>query len=309
MLTARRATSIDDVRVATDLMSRAWQAGAPFVAATPAAVEWWHVVSADPLGAHLRLWDLNGEDVAWSWEEDGELEWHVWSGEPAHDPEILREILARTLADHRDATLGTWTAEDDAATIALLSDLGFRPEGRRLSQWLWRAAEPPPTPPVLSDGYRIRGLHGPDEIAARVELHRRAFPASRLTSTKYERVLEVPHYRFEDDLVVEAPDGSLAAFALGWWDPVGHVAEFEPVGTDPDQRRHGLARALLAHGLRRFFDLGATTVQVYSEASSAPAEALYEAVGFRRRAFHQRYEHPATTAAVRTAPAAVRSTP
>ena len=64
MLTARRAASIDDLRVATDLMSRAWLAGSAFVAATPAAIEWWYVVSADPLDAHLRLWDLDGTTVA-----------------------------------------------------------------------------------------------------------------------------------------------------------------------------------------------------------------------------------------------------
>ena len=291
MLTARRAASIDDLRVATDLMSRAWLAGSPFVAATPAAIEWWYVVSADPLDAHLRLWDLDGTTVAWSWEEDGELEWHAWTGEPARDAAVFREIVSRTLANQPAATLGTWTAADDAAATAVLVELGFRPEGRRLSQWVWRAADGPPAPPTLPDGYRIRGLHGPDEFSARVDLHRRAFPTSRLTSTRYARVGEVPHYQWEDDLVVEAPDGSLAAFALGWWDPIGRVAEFEPVGTDPDHQRQGLARALLAHGLRRFLDRGATTVQVYSDASSPAAEALYAAVGFRRRAFHQRYEH------------------
>lgn len=309
MLTSRRATSLDDLGVATDLMSRAWLAGAPFVAGTPAAVEWWYVVSGDVLGDHLRLWDIDGRPVGWSWHEDGELEWHVWSGDPARDPEIFRGILDATVRDDAAAAIGAWTAEDDGSTIAVLRDLGFRPQGRRLSQWQRHTDDdiPPdtarPASAALPAGYRIRGLSGPDEIAARVDLHRSAFPASRLTDTKYARVMEVPHYRFEDDLVVEAPDGSLAAYALGWWDPQGHVAEFEPVGTHPDHQRRGLARALLDHGLRRFFERGARTVQVYSEASVGPAEALYEAVGFRRRSYHQRYEHPAgTTPAVRSMP-------
>ena len=112
----------------------------------------------------------------------------------------------------------------------------------------------------------------------------------------------MPHYRLEDDLVVEAPDGSLAAYAMAWWDPVGRVCEFEPVGTHPDHQRRGLSRALLTEGLRRSFERGARVVQVYADTTSEAAEALYPAIGFRRRAFHQRFEHPAPT------PPAVRST-
>ncbi len=303
MLTSRPAESVDDLRTATDLTSRAWQSGSRLVAATPAAVEWWYVVSGDPLRDHLRLWEADGVPVAWSWLDDGELEWHVWTGDVAVDQTVLRAVIEAAMAASASRTVGAWSAEDDGATMALFDVLGFRPEGRRLSQWQWHAEEPAPGPTSLPDGYRIRGLHGPREFEARVALHRQAFPASRLTVARYERVTEVPHYRFEDDLVVEAAEGTLAAYALGWWDPVGRVAEFEPVGTHPDHQRHGLARALLEHGLRRFFERGATTVQVYSDASVAPAEALYEAVGFHRRAHHQRYERPAG------APLAVRSGP
>ncbi len=303
MLTSRPAGSVDDLSTATDLTSVAWQSGSRLVAATPAAVEWWYVVSGDPLRDHLRLWEADGTPVAWSWLEDGELEWHVWTGDVAVDQTVLRAIVEAAMVASAGRTVGTWSAEDDGATMALFDALGFRPEGRRLSQWQWHADESAQASASLPDGYRIRGLDGPSEFEARVALHHLAFPASRLTAARYERVTEVPHYRFEDDLVVEAPDGSLAAYALGWWDPVGRVAEFEPVGTHPDHQRRGLARALLEHGLRRFFDRGATIVQVYSDASAAPAEALYEAVGFHRRAYHQRYERPAS------APVGVRSGP
>ncbi len=135
-------------------------------------------------------------------------------------------------------------------------------------------------------------MTGPEEVPARVELHRAAFLPSRLNVEKYERLLTLPHYRFEDDLVVEAPDGSLAAFAMAWWDEGARVGEFEPVGTHPDHQRRGLARALLNWGLDRYAGRGVRVVQVYSDASNAASEALYEAVGFRRRAFHRRYERP-----------------
>lgn len=294
MLTARPAAAIDDLRIATELLSRAWLAGSPLVAGTPAALEWWHVVShPDPLGDHLRIWEEDGRPVAWSWHEDGEIEAHAWSGDATHDTDILRTILEQAVGDATDGTVGAFAAEDDRATIALFGELGFSEVGRRLSQWQRRADETPDPglPPTdLPAGYRIRSVEGAHEFAARVEAHRRAFPTSRLTSTKYERMLDGPHYRLEDDLVVVAPDGAFAAYAMAWWDPAGLVGEFEPVGTHPDHQRRGLARALLAEGTRRLFERGARVVQVYSDTTSAPAEALYPTIGFRRRAFHQRYE-------------------
>jgi ribosomal protein S18 acetylase RimI-like enzyme len=53
---------------------------------------------------------------------------------------------------------------------------------------------------------------------------------------------------------------------------------FEPVGTHPDYRRRGLAKAVLCEGLRRLKVLGATTA--YVGCGTGPDVArLYESVG------------------------------
>jgi ribosomal protein S18 acetylase RimI-like enzyme len=300
MLIQRPATSMADLEDAIALTSAAWLAGSTTVASTPAGIEWWHTLShPDPLDRHLRLWhDVDAQDaprlVAWTWHEPPEIEWHVWTGDAAADVRVARELLDVVIAEAGDAEIGLFAADDDGSTRRLLDDHGFAPSGRRLSRWLWRAADgPPPAADAsgLPAGYRIRGLAGPDETEARVRIHRAAFPTSRLTAAKYARLFELPHYRFEDDLVVEAADGSLAAFALTWWDPVGRVGEFEPLGTHPGHRRRGLARALMATGMHRFVARGAQVVEVYSDAADAPAEALYPAVSFDRRSVHRRYVH------------------
>jgi ribosomal protein S18 acetylase RimI-like enzyme len=292
-LFARRAGGIDDLRTATGLLAAAWRGGSRLVAGTPAAVEWWYALTyPDPLGDHLRLWyqDDPGQPVAWSWHEPPELEWHVWTGSPEHDRAIFRAIVETAIEEAGDAEVGAFAAADDVGAIDVLESLDFRPGGRRLSQWLRRAEDgPTPTPAPLPDGYRIRGLTGPDEFGARVALHRAAFPSSALSVAKYERLLTCPHYRLEDDLVAESPDGTLAAYALGWWDPDGAVAEFEPVGTHPDHQRRCLSRALLTASLARFLERGARTIQVYADASEEAAEGLYASAGFHRRAYHQRY--------------------
>src|SRR4029077_14728501 len=134
-------------------------------------------------------------------------------------------------------------------------------------------------------GYVIRSVRGADEIEARVAVHRAAFAPSRRSVDMYRRLVGLPHYAFDDALVVEAPDGSLAAFAMAWWDPVARVGEFEPVGTHPDHRRLGLGAGLLSHALGRYATFGARLLQVYSDAENIASEALYQSVGFRRHTF------------------------
>ena len=50
-----------------------------------------------------------------------------------------------------------------------------------------------------------------------------------------------PAYVAAHDLVVVAPDGRIAAFTVIWPDAETSLAQFEPVGTDPDFQRIGLA--------------------------------------------------------------------
>ena len=289
MLSQRAADGVEDLAAASRLMSGAWLAGARNVAATPAAIEWWYALThPEPLAAHLRLWSDNERAVAWTWHEPPELEWHVWTGDESRDVEAFAAILDAALEEARDGELGVFASDDDSAVLALLHQRGFAPAGRHLTQWQHGASDGLASAP-LPHGYRIRGLRGPEEFEARVALHRAAFPTSRLTTPKYERLLTVPHYRLEDDLVVEAPDGSLAAYALTWWDEEGRVGELEPVGTHPGHQRRGLSRAVVAAAVERLHGRGATLVQVYSDVAEAPAEALYASVGFQRHATHRRY--------------------
>jgi ribosomal protein S18 acetylase RimI-like enzyme len=290
MLTERRASGIDDLSSAVASLSAAWRAGAPHVAGTPAALEWWYALThPEPLSDHLRLWYDEGDLVGWAWHEPPELEVHVWTGEAGGRDHVFAAIVDAALEERAGERLAAFAANDDIASIHVLRDRGFAAEGRRLSQWQWHADGRAPSEAVLPTGYRIRNVEGPDEFVARVALHRAAFPASRLNVAKYERLLTVPHYRLENDLVVQAPDGSLAAFALGWYDADGRVGELEPVGTHPEHQRRGLSRAIVTEAVRRLFQRGAHLVQVYSDQADVAPEALYRSVGFERYATHQRY--------------------
>ena len=89
-------------------------------------------------------------------------------------------------------------------------------------------------------------------------------------------------------MVVEAPDGSFAAFCLAWLDEENRVGELEPVGVHEDHRRRGLGRAVSLAALARLREAGADTCVVYAvERADYPAPlALYTSLGFESRARH-----------------------
>ncbi|HYE80485.1 MAG TPA: GNAT family N-acetyltransferase, partial [bacterium] len=127
---------------------------------------------------------------------------------------------------------------------------------------------------------------------ARVAAQRAAFERSRTTEETYLAVMATPVYVPELDVVAVGPEGEVTAFAIGWVDPVNRHAIFEPVGTHPDHRRKGLAKAVLLEGLRRMKRMGAITAQVGHLAGAEGPRRLYESVGFAPVDLWTRWEKP-----------------
>jgi ribosomal protein S18 acetylase RimI-like enzyme len=122
---------------------------------------------------------------------------------------------------------------------------------------------------------------GQHEHASRAALHRDVFQPSRVTDEGYLRLMGLPGYDPNLDVVAVAPDGTLAAFCICWVDKVNGIGIFEPVGTRPSFRRMGLGRAVMVEGLRRMKACGVHTAMVTTGGSAVEAQGLYESVGFR----------------------------
>lgn len=110
-----------------------------------------------------------------------------------------------------------------------------------------------------------------------------------MTVEKHAIAAAQDHYAFERDIVLEAANGSFAAFAICWADPVGSIGEFEPVGVHPDHQRRGLGRVIMRHGLRLMRAEGLRDALVFSLRSNQASEALYRSAGFHEIALHRRY--------------------
>lgn len=293
-------------------MSDAWNGPRrPVVPGTVGDLEWWTVGGGPDADwpARVMLWERDGTTTAWGWfNPPGGLDWFVGDVSDDEETEIRAEILdwqrLQTLRAWRERILtATTDAERTAATEppsmeawalessseeSILRDLGWTASDTSLSQWVQRL-DIDLDPPRVPDGYTLRHVRGPEEFPARVEAHRAAFAPSRITVEKYELLPGLDHYRFEHDLVLEAPDGSIAAFAICWLDPVGSVGEFEPVGTHPDHQRRGLGRVIMRAGLRLMREQGIRDAVVFSHRSNAASEALYRSAGFDVAAVHRQY--------------------
>jgi ribosomal protein S18 acetylase RimI-like enzyme len=135
------------------------------------------------------------------------------------------------------------------------------------------------------EGFSIRPLAGEHEAASRSAAARRSFKTKMEPEAhvaRYLAFMRSPAYVAARDLVAVAPDGRVASFAVYWVDEELSLAQFEPVGTDPDFTRRGLARAVIAAALDRIAAEGIEQVRVTTTDDRDAAVGLYESCGFDR---------------------------
>ena len=250
--------------------------------------------------------DLDPGLAGWAGLAGQELFLHV---DPAH-PEAARQLTRWAVDARGTADLTVTVYDGDEAARPALAEVGFAPQPEAAPvTGMFHDADP--GGPVLPPGYRVRGV-ADGEQAARVEAHRAAWrpatlpwPAgvppvspeltSRFTAAHDEEVRHTWLYDQSRDLVVEAPDGTLAACCIVWWDPDAGAAEIEPLGVLPGHRRRGLATAMCMAACAQVAALGGDQVFINTGPRAdypAPAET-YLAAGFKVVGLGQVHRRPA----------------
>lgn len=187
-----------------------------------------------------------------------------------------------------------WTLDQHQASGEQLERRGYErsraPDG--LMHTMRRVGPAAIDPAGVPDGYVVRAVDpaNPSDLERRVEVHRAAFAPSRFTIERYATVRASASYRPDLDVVVEAPDGSFAAYCQCWLDERNGVGEFEPVGTHPDHRRRGLATAACVGALRALHARGAARAIVYHWQADERAGSLYRSLGFEPFARSVRFD-------------------
>jgi GNAT superfamily N-acetyltransferase len=246
-----------------------------------------------------RLWFSGADLVAWGWaylphqvrRSDGSVQditaaYLGYQVDPDHAALVDEVIdwydtvtagLERTVAPRAadEFALKRWAAHGYQTNPASLGDTGF---WTQLNERDLAGVEHP----VLPDGFRFRTADeaGPE---AAVQAHIDAWAPSTYTAEGYEGVRRTATYRGDLHVLVQAPDGTMAASTIMWLNETNQTAEFEPVGTHPGYRRLGLGTAMLRHGMQLAREAGATHMTVACAGAPGYPEArgLYCGVGFR----------------------------
>ena len=246
-----------------------------------------------------RLWLSGGELVAWGWaclprrvrRSDGSvrevtgtsLTYQVHPDHAGLVDEVIDWYDGVAVGPERTVmpsaadgfALKRWAAHGYETDQACLGDTG---DWTQLNERDLTDVEQP----VLPDGFRFRTADeaGPE---AAVRAHVDAWAPSMYTAESYEGVRRTAAYRGDLHVLVEAPDGTMASSTIMWLDGANQTVEFEPVGTHPDYRRLGLARAMLLEGMHLARAAGAThaTVACKGAPGHPAARGLYYGLGFR----------------------------
>lgn len=242
-------------------------------------------------GSNAVLWlDDDGRAVAFAaWQFSwAVLDFFILPGLQQHavadDLFVWADERFRALDQERGKPLPYWVTfrDDDVERHQLVKEHGFLFGESDCYVLLQHPLQDILPTPVLPAGFTLRSLAGVRETSAYAELHRAAFESTSMTADWRARVIGMPQYRSELDLVIVAPDGTLVGFCVGWFSPEHQVAQIEPFGVHPRFQRLGLGRVLLLEILRRFQVQGATNAFVETNIERSSARGAYQAVGFQQ---------------------------
>ncbi|MEV8637241.1 GNAT family N-acetyltransferase [Streptosporangium sp. NPDC051023] len=275
----RKYGGADDLRAMQELAQRVWSTSGPHHVGDLA---WGRFMfPAAQVDWPIALWESGGRVVAWAWAQlPDDLRLQV---DPEH-PGLLEEVLDwfDGLAGSRTREINPLDAQGDVRKALLRR--GYEALDDEAPFFAYHEHELDDLQkPVVPQGFTVRAVRGSEDLDRRVAVHRAAWNPSRVTPESYSSIMAAWPYRTDLDWVVEAPDGRFAANCLVWYDDVNRVGLIEPVGTDPEFRRLGLARAVCLAALHALAEAGGERAVVCPRGDAAYPipQVLYRSIGFR----------------------------
>lgn len=245
-----------------------------------AEVQWWWAQRSRPTDDFGQLFwfdDLNlpvAAVIATAFGDQMQLDPLVM---PDAAPDWRAHVMQRGLAHVSESGVESVSFEIDSADAVLRGVLvprGFTVEkdGGLVESWL--AADVRPAISPLAEGYRL---------CRRIDFVGRPHHmvnAQRNQPDPEPRLRQTSLYRPDLDLVVHDDRDRVAAYGLFWYDPATGVGVVEPMRTEDDHQRRGLARHVLTSGIELLARAGAQRVKICFEPANPASGHLYLSVGF-----------------------------
>jgi ribosomal protein S18 acetylase RimI-like enzyme len=282
-LRVRPLDNARDLTALMELVGRSRASGDPGAIFHPGGLQWWLRRIGKP-GFEVAVLGDGDELVGMALRDQDDVIVQTDTAHAGHRADLLAwaEASAR---DSAEPELFVSVAEEDDGLRELVARRGYEPSERYGYELVSDLAAEPASP-ELPGGFEMISLT-PALAEAHVALHRAAWSRPNTPSSydrrQHDAVVAMPDFRYELVPIVRAADGTLAAYCMSWWDERWASVEIEPLGTHPDYRRLGLARAIVREVMRRAWELRARYVLVWGGTTNPEAKALYLSAGMRRR--------------------------
>jgi ribosomal protein S18 acetylase RimI-like enzyme len=211
---------------------------------------------------------------------------HEWTGIEADALEWAESMLKTLRKQDPQRWSGHFVSgarQDDTRRIEFLEQYGFCYSGEFAEVNMLRSLNEPIPEVTLPPG--CTGCSMTDgELTNRAGSIRDVWlpwTVGNVSDEDYARLMKMPGYERQLDILAVAPDGVIAAYVNCWVDPVNRIGDFGPVGARTPYRRQGYTRAVLLEGLRRLKDCGMERVCVSTGVTNTPARNLYLSIGFK----------------------------
>jgi RimJ/RimL family protein N-acetyltransferase len=196
---------------------------------------------------------------------------------PDAAPDWIGHVLERGLDHISRSGFEAIGLEVDSADFVLREVLvghGFATEeGGVVETWLDADARPAISP--LHVEYRLSNrldtMRRPHHMISPKRNHPDLEPRLRQTSL----------YRPDLDLVIHDSRDAVAAYGLFWYDPETATGLVEPMRTEDDHQRRGLARHILTTGIDLLAAAGAERIKICYEPGNPASRDLYLSAGFQ----------------------------
>ena len=208
----------------------------------------------------------------------------------APSKELATDIInwgMQQLQEHSNCiALDTPCRDTDTQRVTLLEQAGFtRSEIQTLH--MSRSLANTIATPDFPQGFTLRHVRGQDEVEDVVALHRAAFGTAHMTVEHRLAMMNNPAYIQELDLLLVAPDGTLAAFCYCTVPQEanrqqGHgEGEIAIIGTHPAYRNRGIGRAMLIAGLQHLKAHGIKTATLGTSSENVQAQSIFYDADFK----------------------------
>ncbi len=252
----------------------------------PAKVDIEENLASEQVRANTKLWFDGDRPIGWAYVDDSNnLRWEV---EKPYEESVGAEMVAwgeecarsgKTLAAGETSTLDASCREDNLERLAFIHQHGFR-QTDMVSVGMKRPLSEAIPNPELPAGFSVRAIKGTEEAEAVAGTHRSAFGTEYMTTENRLAIMNTSEYDPSLDLVVVAPDGSIAAYCTCSVNQNGE-GYTDPVATHPRFQRLGLAKALLLTGMHLLRERGMESANLGTSGDNIAMQKTAESVGFR----------------------------